>query len=349
MTILLVSWIHIHLEFLHSLLRAKLDSILACTSTPLQNTQQRPRAKMDHADMSMCNIHVDFSDDADFSFNSLSSGCSSASISGSSYASSSLGPHTPTSGRSTPPLSASLDFGSSFASSVDTVPFDLTPPSSATSTYFPVALKSNNVSDFSYTGFPITPSRAHFGFPGHPLNSCGGQLTPSQTMDYGFFMSDLGPHPLLSTPYGLNHGGQPSDTCSLWVHAEGPISFEEHSPSRFIRGAQSIKLELDEDMMVPQSVKLESEEDMMFSVAARRRARMEEVRLKTTALRDAQQGVQPNARARIKAGKQLRTLVAGSSSVAMENIQPGKFKCPHEGCKTGPYRRNEHLKRHIQS
>jgi hypothetical protein len=246
-----------------------------------------------------------------------------------------------------------MDYGSSFASSVDTVPFDLTPPSSATSSYFPMALKSNNVSDFGYTGFPISPSRNHFGFSGHSLHGCGGQLAPSQTMDYGFFMNDLGPHPLLPTPSAMAQVGQSSGTCSLWLHADSPISFEEHSPSRFMGAAQSVKLELEEDMMAGQSIKLEPEEDvmtpMMYSVTARKRVRMEEVRLKTTALREAQRSSQSNGRARTKTGKQLRTLVAGSGSMAMENIQPGKFKCPYEGCKTGPYRRNEHLKRHIQS
>jgi hypothetical protein len=290
--------------------------------------------------MALCNVPLDFDDSVNFDFNDLPERCSSASISGCSSASSSFGPHTPTSDRSTPFLSASLDFGSSFASSVDTVPFDLTPPSSAASNCFPMTPRGGNVTDFGYSGFPATPSR-QVSFSGHPFSSCGTQLAHQQAMDSGFYPNHLGASPFMSTPSSVTQFDQSSDLA--WMHTDSPISFEDHSsssPSRLVDPFRSAKSEAEAGMMSPS----------MRSSAARKRAAIGEARHKTTALHQAQQRSQPNVRRQIKKERRLRSLETGGGSMAMGSVEPpNRHYCPEEGCNKGPYQRKEHLKRHIDS
>ncbi|KAK3303996.1 uncharacterized protein B0T15DRAFT_226122 [Chaetomium strumarium] len=292
--------------------------------------------------MALCNVPLDFDDSGvNFDFNDLPERCSSASISGSSSASSSFGPHTPTSDRSTPFFSASLDFSSSFASSVDTVPFDLTPPSSAASNCFPVTPRGGNVTDFGYSGFPVTPSRGQIGFSGHPFSNCSSstQLAPSQTMDCGSYPNHLGASPFMSTPSSV---AQFDHSCDMaWMHTDSPISFEnDSSSSRLVDPFRSAKPEAEGDMMSPS----------MRSSAARKRAVIGEARHKTTALHQAQQRPQPNVRRQIKKERRIRSLETEGGSMAMSSVEPSnRHYCPEEGCNKGPYQRKEHLKRHIDS
>ncbi|KAK4156386.1 hypothetical protein C8A00DRAFT_30780 [Chaetomidium leptoderma] len=308
---------------------------------------------MAFTDLSMCNLNIslDLGDEVDFSFGSLPAG-NSGSISGSSSASSSFGPHTPTSERSTPPFSTSFDFGSSFASSVDAVPFDLTPPSSATSTYFPMTPETGNVSGFGYPVFPATPSRGPFDFSGHPLSSCGMQLTPSQNTDCSFLAHLFGPHPLPSTPSVLTQFDHTSDTASHWMYPDSPISFEQQqSPTRFVGTVRSNK----QDSIEHDWIKQELEDDMMPpstpSDMARKRVLMGQVRHRTTALQQQVQQCQSfSAPRRIKVEKRARAVATESRSIAVDKVEPAStFRCPVEGCKVKPYRRNEHMKRHIQT
>ena len=302
---------------------------------------------MDLTDLPMLNIPLNFGNDGDFDFNGLPTGWSSGSISGSSYASSSFGPHTPTSGRSSPPFSTSFDFGSSFASSVDTVPFDLTPPSSATSTYFPMTPKTGPVSDFVYPGFPATPSRGQLDFSGLPLSSCATQLTPSQTMDMdcSFAINQLGLYPQLATPSPSAQYDHLSSAASHWMYPDSPIRFEQLSPTRLTGAAQLVK-------QGPQSVKQEPQESPMTpmtpSTPTRKRALMDEARNRTTALQQQVRQCSPSpTRPRIKREKKRRTFRMGDGSFAADNIEPASsYKCPVEGC-SKRYRRSEHMKRHV--
>ncbi|KAL2257794.1 hypothetical protein VTK26DRAFT_9162 [Humicola hyalothermophila] len=309
---------------------------------------------MEMTDIPMNSVHLGYRDDVDYELDSLPGNFSTASVSGSSYASSSFGPHTPRSARSTPVRSNSMDFGSSFtssfASSVDSVPFELTPPSSATTPCFSTALRPGDAPDFVCAGFPLTPSRNQFNFAGPSVSNCGTQWTPPQRMDCNFLIGGLGPHPNLSTHPGMAQMGQPSDVRSSWL-ADSPISFEgrppmlqlqpgfheEGSPSGPRSATRGPTFENEENMTTP----------MMPSVAVRRRVRMEKARLRTTVLQEIQQGPQSTAQLRNRIAKHGR-----SSEQANGNgisTARNKFKCPHEGCKTEPYRRREHLKRHIQS
>lgn len=327
---------------------------------------------MELTGMAMCNMHLDFNEEVDFDFSNLPAGCPSGSISGSSYASSSFGPHTPTSGRSTPPFSTSFDFGSSFASSVDSVPFDITPPSSATSTYFPMTPEAAPGSDYAYPVFPVTPSRGQLAFSGHPLSSCGGQPTPLQSMHCNFLINQLGSHPPLSTtPSVMTQFDHLSDVASHWAYPDSPINFNQQSAATLVDSIQSIKHEF------AQSIKQEFEDDSMSpftpSTTARKRALMGEARHRTTALQQAQWcPPRPNMRTtQVKRERKPRTArgkVDNSDgdgddndnsddddddddcNFAVDSIEPkSTFKCPVAGCKAKPYRRNEHMKRHMKS
>ena len=308
----------------------------------------------------ICNLHIDsvddaecdfvddaaydFVEDAGFDFNTLPARCPSGSISGSSYAPSTFAPHTPTSGRSTPPFSTSFDFGSSFASSVDSDPFGLTPPSSATSIYFPMTPNAGNmVSDFVNPLFPVTPSRGQFEFSSHPLSSCAPQLTPSQNMDYHFLINQLGSVPVLSTPSTMAQFNRCSDAASHWTYPDSPISFDLHSSQRELAGSF-------------QSIKQEPENDRITSAAssqttARRRALMGEARRRTTVLQqEIQKGSPPPKRTtRIKREKKAGAVMPEDDhSYAVDSIEPASaYKCLAEGC-SKVYRRNEHMKRHMK-
>lgn len=331
---------------------------------------------MELTGVSMCNIQLDFNDDVEFDFSSLAVRCPSGSISDSSYASSSFGPHTPTSGRSTPPFSTSFDFGSSFAPSVDSVPFDVTTPSSATSTYFPMTPEAAPVSDYAYPVFPATPSRGHLGFPGHQLSSCGTQLTPSQSMNCGFLVNQLGSHPSLATTSSIMaQFDHLSDVASHWAYPDSPISFDQQSATTRVDSVPLIKHEF------VQSIKQEYEDEAMTpfnpSTTARKRALMGEARHRTTALQHAQWS-SPRSNVRTTQIKRERKSRAARENVgnndlggdnsndsdedhdeedddddcnfAVDSIEPkSTFKCPVAGCKAKPYRRNEHMKRHMKS
>ncbi|KAL2015151.1 hypothetical protein VTK56DRAFT_6194 [Thermocarpiscus australiensis] len=263
---------------------------------------------MDLNGVPMCHIHIDLGDDVNFSSNNLAL----ASIS--PYTSSSYGPQTPTSGHSTPVRSRSFgSFNSSFSSPIDTFPMDLTPPPSATSTYFSMPVRTGEAF------FPVTPSRSQLGFSGHSLSGCGSQLTPSQTMDGCLFMSDLGSQPFLSSPPGLAEANRsPSpDAWSVW-----PQTPDSPSPRPSVSSGRG---------------------------STARLVNPEEARRRTTALQQVQQCSQPSGRTRTRTREQLRALMAGGGSISVEDIQPGHFKCEVKDCKAGPFRRNEHLKRHIQS
>jgi hypothetical protein len=294
---------------------------------------------MELTEAPVLNISLDFGNDADFDFNSLGAGWPSGSVSGSSCASSSFGPHTPTSGRSSPHYSASFDFGSSFASSAGIVPFDPSPPSSTTSTYFPMTPKTSNVSNFVYPVFPTTPSRGQLVFSCDPLNSYAAQLTPSQNMDCAFPMNHLDSHSYMAAPSALEQYDHLSNGASHWAYPDSPISFDQHSPAGGAQPIQSIKQEFDEDTMTP----------MTPSITAKKRALMDQTRHKTMVLQQQMQQCSPSrTRTRAKRGKKRHSAAAGEDNFSMDAVEPAtKCKCPVEGCDKR-YRRSEHMKRHIQ-
>lgn len=304
------------------------------------------QANMELSALQTCALQprIEFEDDSDFGgHNNLAEGCSTANISKSSYAPSTYGPRTPSSGRSTPIRSASLDYASSFATTIDT-PLDLTPPSSTTSTYFSTSMKvSSQTTDFLYPDLSFTPPRGQLDFSGHTFGNCGTQIASPQPTNSVFFINNYASQSFSVPTAIFGHVDQLSD--SLWVRTDSPINFEERSLPRLMRpGVSTVKLgNSTDDIISP----------MSSSNVSRRRARIGEARLRSTALQQAQQTSSTLSTAQIQFkpesnAKKPHALVTESGCVTIENIQTGKFKCPYEGCKTRPYRRNEHLKRHIQ-
>jgi hypothetical protein len=263
----------------------------------------------------------------------LPAGASAANMRSSSLAASSYTPQTPTSDRSSLSFSASFDLASSFASSVDPVPFDLTPPSSATSTYFPMT-PAGSFSEAVHPAFPVTPSR-QLGFRGQPLSSPGSQMTPSQTMEYDFFVNQLGSHSLISTPSALARSNHMSDTTSHWAYPDSPISFDQQSPSSVHSSMEWVKHEREENGM-----------DMPASTA-RRRTLMAEARQRTTALRQqVEQCSAANPRVRTKRENKAHTAISVDGKVRV--ARAGAFKCPR-GCRDKVFQRKEHMMRHVRT
>ena len=258
--------------------------------------------------------------------------------SGSSYASS-FGPHTPLSGASTPPRSYSFDFtasrtgsldsSASFATSIDSNPFDLSPSSSSASACFPQV----HGSDMCQTDFPLTPSRSQLDFPNYSVNGYEGQLSPTDTMEY-FYADSLGQSTIMATQSGAVSAIQAWDNqWSKWQQADSPINFERHTPTRLVQSIHGLKLE----------------EAGQFERDAKKRILMEEAKLRATALHQAQQEqhhTSPLASrsSRARPLRQTRTRLTQDADIG--NIPPSAHHCDFPGCTARPYRRNEHLKRH---
>ncbi|KAG7285564.1 hypothetical protein NEMBOFW57_010193 [Staphylotrichum longicolle] len=165
-----------------------------------------------------------------------------------------------------------------------------------------------------------------------------------------------------------------SDMASHWAYPDSPISFNQHSATTRVDSVPSSKHEF-----VP-SIKQEYEDEAMTpfcsSTTARKRALMGEARHRTTALQHAQWS-SPRSNARTTQVKRERKPRAARGNVgnndldgensndsdedhdddddddcnfAVDSIEPkSTFKCPVAGCKAKPYRRNEHMKRHMKS
>ncbi|KAK4101855.1 hypothetical protein N658DRAFT_39813 [Parathielavia hyrcaniae] len=259
----------------------------------------------------------------------------------SSYAPSSYGSLTPTSGRSTPSFSASFDLGFSFSSSsMVPVSYELTPPSSTTSTSSPVSPESDSFYDSAYQVFPTTPSRQP-GFLGPALGTPGSQLTPSQPMDY--LVSQLASQSFTPAPSALTRFDYLPNTSSLqWQGPGSPISFDRQSPAASASSNGSrVKQE-------PGWKEADSMEDMS-TTTARRRALLAGARQRTTALRQqVEQWLPTRPRVRVKRERKARlasSLEDGGPSMATV-AHRGPFKCIF-GCKE-VYQRKEHMMRHVK-
>ncbi|KAJ4306665.1 hypothetical protein N0V88_000029 [Collariella sp. IMI 366227] len=262
---------------------------------------------------SMCNMRLDFDDETEFHFRDLSPDCSTSSISGASCASS-YGSPAPTSGRSTPSFSTALDFGpsfsSSFVSSVDSNSFDLSPPSSATSTYFPMSPKHAHASEFAYPGLPMTH---HF--------SCPPPMPHSQAIDWSFYMNPLS-QPMLTTLSAAPTYEHIPAPVSHWAHTDSPISFQK-SPLQ-ITPPHTVKQEPREDMMARES----------STAAARKRARAESLRLQQQVQHHHYHHEQPAAPSHShKHEKQHLPPLSTTDDLDVEAddvVEPGKYRCPEE-------------------
>ncbi|KAK1832768.1 hypothetical protein QBC39DRAFT_67520 [Podospora conica] len=243
----------------------------------------------------------------------------------SSSDSSSFGPFTPTSGRSTPPnYDSSLQFATSFGSTGDSFAYDLTPPSSAVSSYFQAGVKYEDPCTLYQPTLPVTPSRSQQEFGNHLLSNFG-QQTPPQATSYYPFGLELAPSPLPATPV---HGSQFSQSwdpwSSTWAQADSPITFgkkEEDSPhSSFATPTHHGR--------------------RLFDDPAKE---------KTTALRKAQlrgslTSTGAGIRKRTKPAMPSRTK-ALAHGLDVPIVKGNEFKCDWVGCDKA-YQKKEHMVRH---
>ncbi|KAK4233474.1 hypothetical protein C8A03DRAFT_19460 [Achaetomium macrosporum] len=289
----------------------------------------------------ICNIAADFGDVVNFDFNSLQAESPKASINPSLYPASSFDPHIRTSGPSGglgPPFSTSSDFGSSFASLVGVVPFDLTPASSATFTS-PVAPKTDNASSLMSPVFPITPLGGRQDLFGQSRGSCGTQLTPSHTMDCTLLASYLSPDSHLLTPSVITtHFDHMSDIVAHRMYLDSSISSDQQFSTTHVGTTESIKQ--DEDSMTMPLIPSDTKRERVLVGGAQHG---------TPGLQQVQRCSPSDGRTGIKREKRRRAARGDDSSFALDNASSAKpYKCHVEGCGKS-YRRNEHVKRHIQT
>ncbi|KAK3944504.1 hypothetical protein QBC46DRAFT_165754 [Diplogelasinospora grovesii] len=297
----------------------------------------------------MMDMKLEFRDDDRFSYSNPPVGYP-ASNNCSSYASTPYGPFTPTSGRSVSPR-VKLDFESSFGS-VDSYSssFDLTPPSSAVSTYFPMDLKSQEPHSFLQQVMHTSPSHNSLEH-GLPYNNHSRSHQPAAAhahpADIYTFTHGHGPsyHP----PQSVHTlpASQPWDNWSIWAADNSPISFEKKnhpSPPSAHPTLQSMT------MMTPSrhggDITPPPYHSTGGSSAARRRLFLDEVRHKSTALQHKvqQNNFSPPSKP-TRACKTEKVLIAGRP-IAVPKILSGAFKCDFPGCTSKPFKRMEHLKRH---
>ncbi|KAK3314774.1 hypothetical protein B0H66DRAFT_627489 [Apodospora peruviana] len=272
-------------------------------------------------------MHLSFNDNSSFSFSSHTMGDSSSSSTSSSCHSSNYCPHTPTSGRSTP-RSNSLDFGSSFSSS-GSFAVHLTPPSSATSAYFPRDLNmTGDGSDFLQT--PVTPTRDHMrtNFSDLSLGGCDGQppikgsgsplcsINTAAWLEYPDYFSfeDVQSRGMLFTPDPTAPTRCDLEASSMWCNPDSPFGFENLSNST----SRSVKREpIRGQPMAPN---------------------LDKFRQNTARLHEAQR----TSTTRVK--KQIKR--KGLSPAPTHTVaKKSSHICDFLGC-TLSYQRLEHLKRH---
>ncbi|KAL2142884.1 hypothetical protein VTI28DRAFT_652 [Corynascus sepedonium] len=315
----------------------------------------------------MRHLAANLGDVVNLNCNSLYVGSPEADINSSPYPFSSVNHHIPTSGRSTPtpyspstdpeysfapsnvtahlpasnllssPFPDSSDFGSPFDSPVGVVRFDLTPASSATSPS-PMAPKTHNTSNLIYPVFPITPSRGRLDLFGQSQGFYGAQRTPSQTMDCALFASYLKPDSRLLSPPVTTQFDHMSNVVTHGVFSECTIDPNQQLSTAPVETNQSIG-QNEGNLTIPLFPSHTEKE--RFLVGGSRQG--------TPKLQQVQRCSQINWRARIKRERKRRSVRAYDSNVALDSVRPTKpFRCYVEGCSKS-YRRNEHVKRHIQT
>lgn len=278
--------------------------------------------------MSVLDISMEFASDPDFDFNGPPLGWPSGSVSGSSYTSSSFGPHTPNSGRSTPHFSNSFDYGSSFAS-VEPISYDAAaPPSPTMPTYFHPNNKDGRVSDIIFPACTAPSPWGGVNMLGQSFTGCSSQIMPPQPiMEFSFPSHQMASHHYMPSPpalsqqqHNISHGP------THWTYPDSPISFGQQSPiTRPVEAMRTSKRESQEQPMTPRSP----------SVAETKRVPETQYKASTKPKRDRK--------------RRVAAEVGGDEDeLAVDAVEPAStFQCPIEGC-NNRYRRTEHMKRHIQ-
>ncbi|KAI1480814.1 hypothetical protein F4774DRAFT_418027 [Daldinia eschscholtzii] len=280
-----------------------------------------------HHHMSM---KVNFGDEFHLESQAVSCGSSTGSFSSASTSSSLPEPFTPTSGRSTPGI-RSLSMDQDAVAYPTPTGFDLTPPSSAFGGYFPPDAKADIHRYMDYNGASPSPSRkssmqsqsmdldyapilpaSYASLPGqdHVIEHAN-----SQSMGhYPFGEYATPPHfPVSANAYHLDNSA--CDASSMWAwNGHSPVSFFGRGhPSASPSPSQSLSSR-ERSVLTPS----------YLSSHVKRRVGVHRVQQKTSALRKAQH----------------------RHGVRIERIAAATFKCDYPNCTKGPFKRQEHLKRH---
>jgi hypothetical protein len=242
-----------------------------------------------------------------------------------SSASSSLGPYTPTSERSTPP-SSDLAGLTAFASSVDPFPFGLIAPSSALSTYFQVGVKTENSYDLFPPDDPSTQPQKQWDLSGLPYGPYCDQFTPSQPVSFYQFANELGPSPLPPSPLEPVRTGQNWDSCPIWAQPDTRISLAK------CKGALPLLVDIDDQDDVALSLLTGPIGRHLFKPPKGQK----DDKLNPT-----------NPQKRGRGTKNLSTVVT-QNGLQISKVPLRKFNCSRDGCEK-KYERKEHLKRHVES
>ncbi|KAK1761258.1 hypothetical protein QBC47DRAFT_356355 [Echria macrotheca] len=337
--------------------------------------------ELPHLALGISDIHVDFGENESFGFDAHGAGYPPSSAHSSSSASSSFGPYTPTSGRSTPHAgcdavdfvssfasSSSSDFGpytptsersrshesdfamSSFSSSIDPFSFDLTPPSSALSAYFQIGSKDESAHDLFHAQIPTTPVR-NTGLPGAKAESTFDMfqprlpITPTRDQEMRY---------VSSSSYGTQLTPSQSMGCfynpfsgELEPSPFPPTPIQTTQPGESW-GTGSIWVQPDSpgrwpgDFSPATRIKQKAEVSTCLSLLSTQRKSAPKLKKETAAPDSPSIG-----RKRTRSSKNADTVVTKDGLVVSRTL-PRKFRCQYHGC-TRQYERKEHLKRHVQS
>ncbi|KAI8958873.1 hypothetical protein F5Y11DRAFT_26080 [Daldinia sp. FL1419] len=238
-------------------------------------------------------------------------------------------PYTPTSGRSTPGI-RSLSMGHDAVAYPTPTGFDLTPPSSGYGGYFPPDAKAELHRYMDYHSASPSPSRKSsmqsqsIDFDYAPVlpatyTHLSGQDPSlehhnSQPMGhYPFGEYTASPQfPVSTNSYHLDNAT--CDTTSMWP-------WPGHSPVFFGRGNHSASPSPSQPLSARERNALTP---AYLASHGKRRVSVDKVQQRTSALQKAQD----------------------RHGVRIERIAAATFKCNYPNCPKGPFKRQEHLKRH---
>ncbi|KAI1214386.1 uncharacterized protein F4807DRAFT_126469 [Annulohypoxylon truncatum] len=281
-------------------------------------------------DMHM-DLKVGLGEEFSFEGHALSCASSSGSFSSASTSGSMPEPFTPTSGRSTPGL-RSISMEHEHVAYPAPGGFELTPPSSAFGGYFPPDAKADIHRYMNCHSASPSPSRKssmqtqvmEFDYPPVLPNAFNSMQAQDHSLDHAnhqslgaYAFTDYIPSPQypVSTP-GYHHlSNATCDTSAMWEWGDNsPVSFfGRGNPSASPSPSQP--LSRDRHGLTPP----------YLSSHGKRRLNVDKVQQKTSALQRAQQH---------------------RHGIRIERIAAATFKCNYPNCQRGPFKRQEHLKRH---
>nr|QHA79231.1 BrlA [Monosporascus eutypoides] len=271
-------------------------------------------------------IHLDFNEDFHFTDQLVSCASSAGSF---STVSSSSGPHTPASGRSTPQRRKSLMEHDAVISPTG-MGFELTPPSTTFSGYLPMDMKDDfhpligyNISASPSRRGSIPTQMMEFDY-GQMFNTPSSQNSTIESANSQMLGSFYYPEQLLASPFA-----PVTNICSNSAECEASSVWMCH-PEDSMRCADGLE---GQDPTSLHSIRNSGFED-------KHRVHLDEPQHKSAALHRAQR----LHRVQVKREKKEQHQVGPAI------IKSGTHKCSYPECvNRKPFKRSEHLKRHVNT